>query len=82
MSWPSSRGCVTNEWRRVWGLARFGESSLPDCRMPECALHDGLVQAVAVALPGDQIKVDPRTPELALDCVYGRSRMGHANALL
>jgi hypothetical protein len=57
MSGPSSRGCVANEWRRVWAGA-LGETSVPDRRVPECALQDGLVQVVA--LPGDPIKVHPR----------------------
>ena len=60
MSWPSSRGCVANEWRRVWGWRALGETSLPDRRVPECALQDGLMQVVAVALPGDPIKMDSR----------------------
>lgn len=81
MSWPSSRGCVANEWRRVWGWPP-GETSLPDRRVPECAPQDGLVQVVAVALPGDPIKVDPGAPGLALDCADCRSRTGHADALL
>jgi len=40
------------------------------------------MQVVAVALPGDPIKVDPGASGLALDCVYRRSRSGHADALL
>jgi hypothetical protein len=64
------------------GAGALGETSLPDRRVPEGALQDGLVRVVAVALPGDPIKVDPGAPGLALDCVYRRSRTGHTDALL
>lgn len=64
------------------GLARAWGDLLPDRRLPESALQDGLVQVVEVALPSDPIKVDPGAPGLALDCVYRRSRTGHTDALL
>jgi len=81
MSWPSSRGCVANKWRRVWAWCAWGDLLARHC-VPQCALQDGLVQVVAVALPGAPIKVDPGAPGLALDCVYHRSRTGHVDALL
>ena len=41
------------------GLARLRETSLQDRSVLECALQDGLMQMVAMALTCDPINVDP-----------------------